>query len=253
VKGNPRLARLGALILLGLGPTLLIQLLFAARPPAAVGQTDAATQRGFELYVAGCATCHGVEGQGSGQGPPLVGVGAATVDFMLSTGRMPLTDPGEQPSRQKPRYSTEEIAAVTAYVTSLGPGGPDIPVVTADRGDLVRGRDLYVANCLACHGAGAQGAAVGGGAAAPPLDDSTPVQIAEAARIGPGVMPPFGEEQLSDDDMDSLVRYVLALRSGQDRGGLGLGHVGPVIEGLMAWLVGMGVLVLVIRLTGTRT
>lgn len=253
MNGSPRLARLGALVLLGLGPTLVIQLLFAARPPPAAGQPDPATQRGFELYAAGCATCHGVQGEGSGQGPPLVGVGAAAVDFMLSTGRMPLSDPGEQPSRQRPRYSTEEIAALTAYVTSLGPGGPGIPVVTATRGDLVRGRELYVANCLACHGAGAQGAAVGGGATAPALDASSPVQIAEAARIGPGAMPRFGEEQLSEEDMDSLVRYVLALRSGQDRGGLGLGHVGPVIEGLMAWLVGLGILVLVIRLTGTRT
>jgi ubiquinol-cytochrome c reductase cytochrome c subunit len=182
-----------------------------------------------------------------------VRVGPAAVDFMLSTGRMPLADPDEQPVRNPPKYSPEEIAAMVAYFASLGPGGPEIPVVTAEEGDPARGRQVYAANCLACHGAAAQGASVGGGAIAPSLGQSTPVQLAEAARIGPGVMPLFDEGVISEEDMDSLVRYVMSLRAGQDLGGLGLGHVGPVVEGLVGWLVGLGLLVVVIRLTGSRT
>jgi ubiquinol-cytochrome c reductase cytochrome c subunit len=121
----------------------------------------------------------------------------------------------------------------------------------AASGDLARGREVYAANCLACHGAGGQGASVGGGAVAPNLGGATPTQIAEAARIGPGVMPPFTEGQISQEDMDSLVRYVVSLRDANDRGGLGLGHVGPVVEGLVGWVIGLGLLLLVVRLTGS--
>jgi len=142
--------RLAVLAMVALVPTAAIRLLGGSPSPAAA-QVDQEAARGFELYVAGCASCHGVAGQGTGQGPPLVGVGAAAVDFMLSTGRMPLSDPASQPVRSPPEYSPEEIAAVVAYVGSLGPGGPAIPLVVAENGDLSRGRALYSANCLACH------------------------------------------------------------------------------------------------------
>lgn len=239
--------RLLVLALVAFGPAAAIQL---ASAPAR-GQEE--VERGFDLYAAGCSTCHGLEGQGTDQGPSLVGVGAAAVEFMLSTGRMPLADPAEQPVRNAPAYDPDEIAAIVTYVTSLGPGGEPIPVVDPGSGDLARGRSVYSANCLACHGAGAQGASVGGGAVAPPLDESTHTQLAEAPRIGPGVMPVFDERVIDEGDMNSLVRYVVSLRSGQDRGGLSLGRVGTVTEGLVGWLFGLGVLVLVIRLTGTRT
>lgn len=242
--------RLAALAILSMVPTAAIHLTGRAAAPAAI-QVDPQVARGMELFVAGCAACHGVEGQGTGSGPPVVGVGAASVDFMLSTGRMPLSDPEAQPMRRAPAYSPEEIEAIVAYVASLGPGGPGIPTVDAAEGAVSVGRRLYAANCLACHGAGGQGASVGGGAVAPALDRATAVQIAEAVRAGPGAMPPFTEEQLSQADVDSLVRYVLFQRAAEDAGGLGLGHVGPVVEGLIGWLVGLGILILVIRLTGT--
>jgi quinol---cytochrome-c reductase cytochrome c subunit len=245
-------SRLLALAVLSLVPTAAIQLLGTGGRRASA-QAEEEVDRGLELYVAGCASCHGVTGEGTGQGPTLVGVGSASVDFMLSTGRMPLANPQEQPSRGPPRYSPEEIAALVAFVTSLGPGGPAIPAVSRGGGDLAEGRELYVANCLACHGAAAQGASVGGGAVAPALDQATAVQITEAVRIGPGMMPLFGEQQIDDRDMDSLIRYVRSLRDPDDRGGLGLGHVGPVVEGLIGWLLGLGVLLLVVRLTGTAT
>jgi ubiquinol-cytochrome c reductase cytochrome c subunit len=244
--------KLPALALLGLGPTIAIQLLLGG-PRLAVGQVDQETARGLELFVAGCSSCHGVMGQGTDQGPPLIGVGAAAVDFMLSTGRMPLANPDEQPVRHPPKYSQEDIRAIVAYVSSLGPGGPDIPIVVPGHGDLAQGHEIYSANCLACHGAAAQGASVGGGAVASSLEAATPTQLAEATRIGPGVMPLFREDFITDAEMNSLVRYILWLRNPPDRGGLGLGHVGPVLEGLVGWLIGLGLLVLVIRATGTRT
>jgi ubiquinol-cytochrome c reductase cytochrome c subunit len=243
-------ARLAALAMVSLGPTAAFRLAGGDAVPSVAAQVDP-VMRGQELYAAGCASCHGPGGEGTGQGPPLIGVGAASVDFMVSTGRMPVADPADQPVRGRPAYSEEEVAAIVAYVTSLGPGGQPIPQVNPVAGDLATGREVYAANCLACHGAGGQGASVGGGAVAPGLGLATPTQLAEATRIGPGVMPPFTQGQIPQHELDSLVRYVLSLRQATDRGGLGLGHVGPVIEGLVGWVVGLGLLVLVIRLTGS--
>ncbi|HEX2025135.1 MAG TPA: c-type cytochrome [Actinomycetota bacterium] len=241
--------RLPAVIAVALVPTAAIQLLGL---PVTAQQTDHRLARGADLYAAGCASCHGPGGEG-GVGPSLIGVGAAGVDFMLSTGRMPLADPDQTGTRGEPAYSAEEIDAIVAFVTSLGSGGPPIPSVDPARGAVATGREVFTANCLACHGAGAQGASVGGGQVAPPLDQATALQIAEAVRFGPGPMPRFGDEQVTQHELDSLVRYVVSLRDATDPGGLGLGHVGPVVEGLIAWLVGLGLLVLAIRFAGTRT
>ena len=233
-------------------PTVAIRAPWAAGGDGSGEQDARSVGRGAELYATGCASCHGPGGEGTGQGPPLVGVGAASVDFMLSTGRMPLADPDQQAVRGPPAYRPDQIVDLVAFVSSLGPGGEPIPTVDPSSGDLARGRELYAANCLACHGAGAQGASVGGGAVAPALDMATPRQMAEAVRIGPGAMPPFGDDVLTDEDLDSLVAYVLDLRLMEDPGGLGLGRVGPVVEGLIGWLVGMGILFWVIRATGTK-
>ncbi|MGH2725160.1 MAG: cytochrome bc1 complex diheme cytochrome c subunit [Actinomycetota bacterium] len=233
----------------GVATVLLVAAGWASRP--AVGQEDI-VEEGRDLFVANCASCHGPGAGGTSQGPPLLGVGAASVDFMLSTGRMPLADPAAQPVRGPVAFTPGEIGAIVGYVTSLAPGGPAVPEVEPGAGDLARGRAVYAANCLACHGAGAQGASVGGGAVAPPLDAATPTELAEAARIGPGAMPRFGPETIDREDLDSVVRYVLALREGQNPGGIGLGHVGPVVEGFVGVVLGLGLLVLAIRFTGTR-
>jgi ubiquinol-cytochrome c reductase cytochrome c subunit len=217
------------------------------------GAQDPEIVRGGELYESSCLSCHGPAGSGSEQGPPLVGVGAAAVDFMLSTGRMPIGDPNARPVRQPPAFDRAEIDALVAYVGSLRPGGPDIPVVDPVTGDVADGRAIFAANCLACHGAGGQGASVGGGAIAPSVLRATEREIAEAVRIGPGAMPPFGELTVTDEDLASLLRYVQELRDAPHPGGVDLGRVGPVVEGFVAWLVGLGALVIAIRLTGTRT
>lgn len=238
--------RLGALLALVAVPTLLIV------GPRAGGQIPAAGE-GRELFATGCASCHGAGAEGTANGPSLVGVGPASVDFMLSTGRMPLADPTQQPIRQAPKYTGDEIDALVGYVASFGPGGEPIPEIDPAAGNLTVGREEYAFGCLACHGAGAQGASVGGGQLAPSLDRTSPEQMAEAVRIGPGAMPPFAEGLIDQHELDSLARYVLELREAPDPGGLGLGRVGPVTEGFVAWVLGLGILVLVIRLTGTRT
>ena len=225
--------------------------------PVAVGATSAPTAGpGRDLYLRDCAYCHGAQGEGGAQGPPLIGVGAASTDFMLSTGRMPISKPEAQPPRRPPVYTPQEIRQLVAFVSALGPGGPSIPDVDPARGSLGQGNELYEENCAACHGSVAAGGALTSGLEAPSLIGSTPVQTAEAIRLGgagyrTGKMPKFGPDLLNDHEVDSIVRYVGYLQDPQDRGGQNLGHLGPIPEGAVAWLVGLLALVVVVRWIGT--
>jgi ubiquinol-cytochrome c reductase cytochrome c subunit len=221
-----------------------------AAPMASAHERITAVEAGRNLFVTGCSSCHGLDGKGTLRGPDLTHAGAAGADFYLSTGRMPLADPGDQPERKRPAYTRPEIDRLVAYVASLGVG-PPIPVVS-HRGDLAEGDELYTQNCAACHSSAGAGGALGGSIDAPPLWHATDTQIAEALRIGPGAMPVFGPETLDDGQVASIVRYVSYLRNPDDRGGEPLGHVGPVPEGFVAWIIGLGTMLAVAYWIGTR-
>jgi ubiquinol-cytochrome c reductase cytochrome c subunit len=213
------------------------------------------TSPGRDLYLRDCAWCHGSQGEGTGYGPTLIGVGAASADFMLSTGRMPISRPDVQPQRSEVPYTKAEIAALVQFVSSFGTG-PAIPPVNISKGSLAAGAELYQENCAACHGATGAGGALTNGLTAPTLDRSTPVQVAEAIRIGgaglrSGNMPQFGPDTLTDQQVDDIARYVEYIRHPNDRGGENLGHLGPIPEGFVAWAIGLLSLILVIRWIGT--
>ncbi len=245
------------------GGLVVLAVVLAATPVAGAGADDR-VGRGRELYVEGCVSCHGIGGRGvsaadaargaggvRGEGPSLLGVGAASAHFYLSTGAMPLRDPDEQPDRRDPAYDEAEIDALVAYVASLPRGGPAIPEVRPERGDLAQGFAAYTEFCAGCHQSAVRGGVVVGGTA-PPLDRSTATQIGEAIRIGPYLMPRFGEDRIDAATVDSIARYVLYARDPPDEGGFGLGHVGPIPEGLVAWLAAGVVLVAVCRVIGKR-
>jgi ubiquinol-cytochrome c reductase cytochrome c subunit len=224
-------------VVVGAAPLTLIQL-----GRAGAAQDDRVlVDQGEQLFLTGCVSCHGQGGVGvTGLGPSLLGVGAASADFFLTTGRMPAVE-GEtvQSARKQPAYSSEEIAALVAYVASLG-AGPPIPVVDLENADVARGGVLYRANCASCHNASGIGGALSYGKNAPALDESTPVQVVQAMRIGPGQMPVFDEATIDAQAANDVAAYVEYLRNPDDRGGLSLGRVGPVTEGLIALLVGLG-------------
>ena len=244
------IAGLAALLLLIAGSVVVMALtgqVAGASTPAApasgatVTGTDAGAQ-GRTLYLQSCASCHGPDGRGTANGPDITAAGAAGADFYLRTGRMPLSGPGQPNTRVTPVLSQPDIQALVGYVASLGKG-PQIPQVSTST-DLGRGWSLFIQNCAACHGAAAGGGAIGGGFVAPPLQQATPVEIAEAMRVGPGVMPVF---KFSQQDQDAIVAYVLQLRNGPSPGGLSLAGLGPVPEGFVAVVVGMGLLLLIAR------
>jgi len=199
----------------------------------------AVVETGRALYVASCASCHGASGQGGSAGPSLLQAGAASADFYLRTGRMPLSAPGQRAVRQEPVFSEQEIQALVAYVASLGEG-PAIPELRQG-GDLRRGWELYTANCAACHAVTGAGNAIGGGFVAVGLSRADPTQIAEAVIIGPGAMPVFG---FSEEELADLVAYIEWLRDSPSPGGAPIGGTGPVAEGFVGVAIGLPLLVL---------
>jgi ubiquinol-cytochrome c reductase cytochrome c subunit len=233
-----------------------------ARPPvqrpgglsATEGREDPAApllREGQRLFEGACTSCHGFGGAGvPGQGPSLAEAGEAAADFYLRTGRMPLDQVGEEPLRGPSRYSEAHIRALDAYVGSLG-AGPAIPEVRPQDGSLAEGMRLFGESCAGCHGIGGKGG-VAIGAYAPPLGESTPTEVGEAIRVGPYVMPRFSEAQLDQADVDSIARYVQLAKDPDDAGGFGIGHIGPVPEGLVAWFAAVAALLLIARLIGER-
>jgi ubiquinol-cytochrome c reductase cytochrome c subunit len=215
-----------------------------------VGAVPAAAQEpeGQELYVESCLSCHGVEGTGTEFGPPIADAGEAAVDFQLRTGRMPLADPDDQTTRKPPAFRPEQIDAIVEYVGSLG-GGPPIPDVVPDAGDLVMGQQLFVNNCAACHGATANGGAAGVGALAPSLYAANSLDIAEAVITGPGEMPRFDFDQ---EELNAIARYLEYIQEFDAPGGADIGGIGPVPEGFVGWALGMLALGLVCWLIGSR-
>ena len=78
------------------------------------------------------------------------------------------------------------------------------------------------------------------------------MQVAEAVRIGPYLMPRFSAKQISDRQLDSIIRYVSYAKHPDDRGGWSIGHVGPVPEGLVTWFIGIGLVVATCIVIGRR-
>jgi ubiquinol-cytochrome c reductase cytochrome c subunit len=206
---------------------------------------------GQELFATGCVTCHGAEGQGL-VGPDIRDAGSAGAHFWLTTGRMPMANAEGQAVRKEPAYDPEEIQALVAYVASLG-SGPAIPTIDLTTASLQHGGELFRLNCAACHQAAGGGGALSYGRNAPSLTEATAVQIAEAVRIGPGEMPVFGEAQLSDEEVQDVVRYVRYLQEADNPGGFSLGRIGPIPEGFVAIGIGLGGAALAAFLIGKRT
>jgi quinol---cytochrome-c reductase cytochrome c subunit len=219
-------------------------------------------EHGYQLFGANCVSCHGSGGRGvysprtkgsGGEtelGPRLRGVGAIAADFYLRTGYMPVRSAYIQPRRSRVLLSDREIRALVAYVASLG-SGPATPQPHPERGTVAEGLTLFTRHCAGCHQINAEGGYVTGGVA-PPLEDASPVEIAEAIRVGPYLMPKFSERQLSDGQVDSIIRYVQHTKDPEDRGGWAIGHIGPVPEGIVTWLIAMVVLVAACVVIGKR-
>ena len=238
-----------AVVVLGL---VLIGGIYAAlassSAPAAADAPNPSTQdiaQGRQMCNETCATCHGANAEGTARGPSLIGVGAAAVDFQVSTGRMPAKNQGPQMPEKKPVFSPAQTRQIAAYIASLG-GGPPIPApeqVDPAGADVGLGGQLFSTNCAACHNIAGAGGALTYGKYAPPLTSATPAQIYEAMQTGPESMPVFNDSMITPSQKRALIRYITQTRTEKNPGGFSLGRVGPVTEGLVAFLAGIAALV----------
>ncbi len=235
--------------------------LYTAFAPAQADEAKTESEliaEGRELYLVSCSFCHGQNGEGQqdqeGQnfGPPLVGVGAAAVDFQVGTGRMPMAQPAAQAPRKPVVFDQDEIDAMAAYVASLGPG-PGIPSASLYSTDglseeeleeaITRGGQIFLTNCTACHNFDGSGGAMPQGGFAPTLRGVEERYIYEAMLTGPQAMDVFSDGNLSPEEKRDVIAYLESIQDNPGYGGFSLGGIGPVSEGLFAWLVGIGGLV----------
>ena len=203
-------------------------------------------EEGRQIFLKGCSSCHGLNAEGGQIAPSLVGVGAASVDFQVGTGRMPMADMSTQAMRKKPIYDEAETAAVAAYVASLAPG-PEIPAESSlnyERdGSTAEGGELFRNNCAMCHNFAGQGGALTQGKYAPTLMGVEPKHIYEAMVTGPQSMPVFSDKTITPAEKLSIIKWIKAAENEPNLGGASLGRVGPVTEGLLGWVLGLGMLI----------
>jgi ubiquinol-cytochrome c reductase cytochrome c subunit len=217
----------------------------ASAASAAPNQTQVA--QGRSLFEQSCSSCHGLDAQGTTQAPSLIGAGAAAVDFQMSTGRMPAKEMGAEMPEKPTKFTQQQIQDIAAYVASLG-GGPAIPSasqVSTTGANTALGEQLFMTNCAQCHGFAGAGGALTYGKYAPSLNAATPTDIYEAMLTGPEAMPVFGDGTVSPKEKRDIIAYVMDTRTEANPGGFSLGRTGTVTEGLLAWLGGLGFLVII--------
>jgi ubiquinol-cytochrome c reductase cytochrome c subunit len=201
-------------------------------------------EQGGKLFAANCATCHGMGASGTQDGPSLVGVGAAAVDFQVGTGRMPMQMNGPQAQQKPAQFNEEQTKQLSAYVASLG-AGPAIPEehLLDGKGDAAKGGELFRVNCAMCHNAAAAGGALTRGKFAPALAGVSSQQIYEAMATGPQNMPVFNDSNVTPEDKRDIITFLKTIEANGSPGGADLGSLGPVSEGLFVWVAGLGVII----------
>jgi ubiquinol-cytochrome c reductase cytochrome c subunit len=268
-RARPDLRVVAAVASLVLALAALPSAALASSPPTIVKPSDENTlspqELGRQLFAGNCSTCHGSTGRGvsasspqqgvtdiKGEGPSLIGVGKLATDFYLRTGYMPLSHVPDQPERNPVQFSNREIGALEDYVDSLSPTpGPPIPKPDPASGSVSQGLQLFTEHCAGCHQVVAEGGVVTG-ARVPPLNRATATQIAQAVRIGPYLMPKFDNKDITDAQLNSIIRYVLYTHHPQDEGGWGINHLGPFPEGMVTWGIAALLLIGICLIIGER-
>ena len=241
---------LGALVSMGGGYAV-----FASSSDASANGQAELIAHGRSLYQTSCITCHGANLEGiHGQGPSLIGVGGAAVDFQVSTGRMPAPRQGAYEDRKRPKFDEAQIEALAAYVQSIG-GGPTVPTgdLRGPDSSIAEGAEIFRLNCASCHGTTFKGAPLSAGKVAPSLNESTDEQIYAAMLSGPENMPVFGDNQITPEEKHAIIAYVQALKASADPGGAGIDRIGPVSEAIVIWVAGVGALMIAILWIGAKT
>ena len=203
-----------------------------------------------------CVTCHGSNLQGvQDHGPSLIGVGQAAVYFQVSSGRMPLARQEAQAIRKPPLPTfdpaTEEgaanLEALGAYIQANG-GGPARPGGhrrrPARRRPGPRRRAVPAQLRLVPQLHRARRRAVVGQVRPARSTRRRRAQIYTAMLTGPQNMPKFTDRQLSPEEKKDIIAYIKSVEGDYNNpGGNPLGGIGPVSEGVVAFIVGLAGLI----------
>jgi ubiquinol-cytochrome c reductase cytochrome c subunit len=248
-----------------------------------VSTNPAVIQAGAQLYDLHCSSCHGNEGEGSARAPAVIYEGAAGADFYLRTGRMPLNNPNDEAIQGHSQFTEGQIRQLDSYIAALpsithttdllSPGAPGIPTIqplctgaaATDNSQLALeqagkatcvtlsfGQSTFTLNCAQCHQIGGHGGLLSKANVIPSLQNASLLVAAEAMRIGPKPMPVFGSGQLTENQVSAVAHYVEFLHNPTHPGGYTLSGFGPVAEGFVGIVVGLGLLLIVSRLIGNR-
>lgn len=225
-----------------------------AAPSQSAAYTQGQIDEGKKLFLANCASCHGKNAEGSSAAPSLIGVGAAAVDFQVGTGRMPGQASGPQMFKKGVQFTDEQIDQLAAYVASLAPG-PAVPSeqYTTTNGDTTRGGELFRINCAMCHNAVGAGGALTQGKFAPALTGVSEKHIYEAMVTGPQNMPVFNDANLTPQDKKDIISYLKFVEKNPSAGGYELANLGPVVEGLFAWIFALGGIIAITIWLGAKS
>jgi ubiquinol-cytochrome c reductase cytochrome c subunit len=209
---------------------------------------------GRKLFLANCSSCHGLNAEGTAAGPSMIGVGAASVDFQVGTGRMPGQGSGPQLPKKKVQFTDDQILLMAAYVASLAPGPamPD-PKYLEATGNVSHGGELFRINCAMCHNAVGAGGALTEGKYAPMLNNIEAKHVYQAMVIGPQNMPVFNDSNLTPEDKQDIITYLAYLDANPSAGGFELASLGPVAEGLFIWIFGLGGIIAITVWLGARS
>ncbi|GAA3207638.1 cytochrome c [Microbacterium terregens] len=248
-RSNGRRSPWAAAALIGIG-LLITGGVYAGASAAMAANADTAVssaltvEDGKKLFQANCATCHGLDLQGSTNGPSLFGVGELSVEFQVATGRMPLQAQAPQAPQKPVQFTHEQVLAMAAYVQSTAPG-PTFPTeeVLDGEGDVARGAELFRINCAMCHNVAAAGGALTEGKYAPALGQTSALHMYAAMVTGPQNMPVFNDVNLTAEDKRDIISSLLFMQENESPGGFTLGSLGPVSEGLFIWIFGIGGLI----------
>ena len=235
-----------ALLLIGLLATGgAYALVTSSATASTTAQTASDAEEGEKLFLANCSSCHGIGGVGTTDAPNLIGVGAAAADFQVGTGRMPMAASGPQAEKKPVQFTDEQITQLATYVGTLGIG-PGIPTADQLEGDeIARGAELFRINCAMCHNVAGAGGALTEGKYAPDLKNIDPAHVYEAMVTGPQNMPVFNDLNIEPEDKANIIAYLEYLNDNPSPGGIDLGNLGPVSEGLFVWIFALGAVVAV--------
>lgn len=160
---------------------------------------------------------------------------------------MPLAMPGVQAVQgiKGAEFNDEQISQLAAFVASLGPG-PAIPTPAEynyANADAAHGGELFRVNCAMCHNFAGSGGALTRGKFAPSLSTVSAKHIVEAMNTGPQSMPVFNDTNIDTQNKQDIIAYLKEIQTQPSPGGLRLGSMGPVSEGLFAWIFGLAILI----------